>query len=58
MLREQGVDLPATYGAFTKYGRPSGRTMSSLERLVVGWSGESGRSTSAPRLRPMTDTRG
>ena len=49
----------ATYCALTKNRRPSGRTISRPSKVSSsGCSGDSGRSTSAPRLRPMTDTRG
>ena len=48
-----------TYWALTKKSRPSGRTISRPSKVSSsGCSGDSGRSTSAPRLRPMTDTRG
>ena len=49
----------ATSCALTKKRRPSGRTISRPSKVSSsGCSGDSGRSTSAPRLRPMTDTRG
>ena len=49
----------ATYCALTKKRRPSGRTISRPSKVSSsGCSGDSGRSTSAPRLRPMTYTRG
>ena len=43
----------------TKYRRPSGRRISRPANVSSsGCSGDTGRSTSASRLRPMTDTRG
>ena len=48
-----------TFCPLAKYRRPSGRTIRRPGKVSSsGCSGDSGRSTSAARLRPMTDTRG
>ena len=45
--------------ALTKNSRPSGRRISKPSKVSSSpCSGDSGRSTSSPRLRPMTYTRG
>ena len=55
----EGRDPVGHVWALTKKSRPSGpHDQQALEGLVVGMLRESGRRNIAPRLRPMTETRG